>query len=161
MRRISATWFYCIQDRWWLTGWVSSCFLVVSGLLLPYVSKHWTRDSGCLGRVAGQPCCCRAEPSGTVWGCPWGQGSRNQHLFCTIRSELSSWSRQCKLLAICLCLVRMQQLPGGECVKSHDLKSVLLAAGVWSNELEVVGIITVDNLLCGNGLKASCFLSRS
>lgn len=40
------------------------------------------------------------------------------------------------------------------------LSVCVLAAGLWRNELEVVGIIIFD-LLCGNGLKASCFLSRS
>lgn len=39
--------------------------------------------------------------------------------------------------------------------------SLFLAAGLRRNELEVVGIIIVDDLLCGDGLKASCFLSRS
>lgn len=46
-------------------------------------------------------------------------------------------------------------------MKRHDLQSVLLAAGLQRNELEVAGIIRVDGLLCGNGLKISCFLSRS
>jgi len=55
----------------------------------------------------------------------------------------------------------MQQLPGGEGVQRHDLKSMLVAAGVRRNELEAVGIFTADDLLCGNGLKASCFPSRS
>lgn len=147
-------------DRQWVTAWVSG-FLVVSGLLSPSMRRHRTSDSGCLGRAGGQPCCCRAEPWGTAWSWPWWQNSWNQDLFYMAGSELSSPSRQGELLTFCPFSVRMQQLPAGEWVKRHDLKSVLLATGVWGNELEVVGIITVDHLLCGNGLKASCFLSRS
>lgn len=40
-------------------------------------------------------------------------------------------------------------------------KAVLLAAGTWGNEPEVVRVITAVDLLSGNGLKAPCFLSRS
>jgi len=60
-------WFYHVWDRRWLAAWGS---LVVSGLLLPGTSRPQTKDLGCLGRVAGQPRRCRAEPRGTAWGCP-------------------------------------------------------------------------------------------
>lgn len=97
---------------------------------------------------------------GKGWGLR-GEGDRRaQGSPCTPRSELSSQSSQHQLLVLPV-LGEGAALPGGEWVKSLDFQSVLLAAGLQRNELEAVGIIIVDDLLCGNGLKASCFLSRS
>lgn len=134
--------------------------LFFSGLLLPSMSRNWISGLGCLRRVAGQPSYSRAEP----WALR-GVAPEDKIVETITSSAPSGWAflpiLPTPALVFCLFLVRMQQLPGGEWVKRHDLQSVLLAAGLQRNELEVAGIITVDDLLCGNGLKVSCFLSRS
>lgn len=144
-------------DRWWLTVGVSDCFWSDLAQREPALEKRFglfgeggrsalLRQSWALGHCVDFPLRTRQLKPVPLW---LGQ----------------EWAllliQPMEVLVFCPSLVRMQQLPGGEWVKRHDLKFVLLAAGVQRNETEVAGIITVGDLLCGSGLKASCFLSWS
>lgn len=114
------------------------------------------------GSMADQSCCCDAACSVTLHGVATKTNWPKPAPFWGNKEwALPPSPAKCKLLSFSLFLVRMHPLPGGEWVKRHDLRSVPLAAGIWGYEPEVVGIITAADLLCGNGLKASCFLSRS